>query len=186
MAHTLMRIFNVLLTQMKIMGIKIVHGNRFLAGKLPYFIGKVIIEMDKNSKLHYGNHVKIQNGTRIGVRKSGKVQIGDRCSINIGTLITCHNEIVIGEYTQIGPYCQIYDHDHNYYSISTFDAQEFNVAPVKIGSHVWLGGGCIILKGSTIGDNCVVAAGSVVKGNIPANSMVYCKKEQVIKPIIRN
>lgn len=48
---------------------------------------------------------------------------------------------------------------------------------------MWIGAGSIILIGTKIGDNCVIAAGSVVKGEIPAATLVVCKHEMVTKPI---
>lgn len=44
--------------------------------------------------------------------------------------------------------------------------------PIHIGNNVWIGMNVIILKGSVIGDNCVVAAGSVVKGVFPDNAII--------------
>lgn len=41
--------------------------------------------------------------------------------------------------------------------------------PVEIKNNVWIGGGSIILPGATIGENCVIGAGSVVTRSIPAN-----------------
>jgi len=43
---------------------------------------------------------------------------------------------------------------------------------VRIGDHVWIGASAIILKGVTIGDNSVVAAGAVVTKDVPANTLV--------------
>lgn len=45
-------------------------------------------------------------------------------------------------------------------------------APINIGNHVWIGLRAIILKGVTIGDGAVIAAGAVVTNNVPANSVV--------------
>jgi acetyltransferase-like isoleucine patch superfamily enzyme len=44
-------------------------------------------------------------------------------------------------------------------------------ADVSIGAHVWVGQRAMILKGAKIGDNCVVGAGAIVVGTIPANSL---------------
>lgn len=186
MSHILTKASWEIYSLLKVFGMKVLNGSNFRVGKLPYFKGHVSLEQDKASQMSLGRHIKMQSGTRVGVRGCGKLSIGDHCSINVGALIVCHDQIEIGEHTQIGPYCQIYDHDHSFHSVNALDAQEFTVAPVKIGSHVWIGGSCIILKGSTIGDNCVIAAGSIVKGNIPANSLVYCKRNEVIKEIVRS
>lgn len=42
---------------------------------------------------------------------------------------------------------------------------------IEIGGNVWVGAGCIILPGTVIGDNAVIAAGSVVRGTIPPGEL---------------
>ncbi|MBI6527881.1 sugar O-acetyltransferase [Proteus vulgaris] len=55
--------------------------------------------------------------------------------------------------------------------------------PIIIGNSVWLGAGCIILPGVTIGDNCVIGAGSVVTKSIPANCVAVGNPCRVIRQI---
>ncbi len=55
--------------------------------------------------------------------------------------------------------------------------------PVTIGKNVWIGGNCVVLPGVTIGDNVVVAAGSVVTKNVPDNVMVAGNPVKIIKKI---
>jgi acetyltransferase-like isoleucine patch superfamily enzyme len=57
-------------------------------------------------------------------------------------------------------------------------------APVKIGAHVWIGFNSIILKGVTIGDRSVVAAGSVVTKDIPADVLVAGNPARVIRSLV--
>lgn len=45
-------------------------------------------------------------------------------------------------------------------------------------------GGVIILRGSHIGDNCVIGAATVIKGCIPPHSIVYGNRETQIKPLV--
>ncbi|QPN88941.1 sugar O-acetyltransferase [Proteus vulgaris] len=55
--------------------------------------------------------------------------------------------------------------------------------PITIGNSVWLGARCIILPGVTIGDNCVIGAGSVVTKSIPANCVAVGNPCRVIRQI---
>lgn len=73
----------------------------------------------------------------------------------------------------------IYDHDHNFKMLALVREQGFSCDTVKIGNNVWIGSGCIILKGAIIGDNSVIAAGSIVKGNVDCNSLFYQRRESV-------
>ena len=55
--------------------------------------------------------------------------------------------------------------------------------PVKIGNDCWFGANVTVCPGVTIGDNCVIGAGSVVTRDIPANSFAAGVPCKVIRPI---
>jgi len=55
--------------------------------------------------------------------------------------------------------------------------------PVTIGDDVWVGGGAKILGGTVIGDGCTVAAGAVVKGTFPPNSVIAGVPARVIRTL---
>lgn len=75
-----------------------------------------------------------------------------------------------------------FDNDHRF-SAKHGVSQEHITAPVTIGAHCWLGANVTILRGTQIGDNCVIGAGCVVKGSIPAGSLVTQSRELNIRPI---
>ena len=76
-----------------------------------------------------------------------------------------------------------YDADDGYVFDSTDGVRrnEYLTAPITIGKNCWIGANTVILRGTTIGDNCLIAAGCVVKGNVPAGSVVIQKREEIIK-----
>lgn len=53
---------------------------------------------------------------------------------------------------------------------------KFQTSPIVIGNNVWIGANTLILRGTTIGDNCVVAGGSVIRGNYPADTVIVQKR----------
>lgn len=55
--------------------------------------------------------------------------------------------------------------------------------PVKLGDNVWIGGGASILPGVTIGDNCVIGAGSVVTKDVESNTIVAGNPARFIRSI---
>lgn len=62
--------------------------------------------------------------------------------------------------------------------------------PIKVGAGTWIGARALIMPGVTIGEGCIVAAGSVVTGNVPANALVAgipatVKKELPVDPTDR-
>ena len=59
-------------------------------------------------------------------------------------------------------------------------------APVTIGDNCWIAGNVTILAGASIGEGCVIGAGSVVAGKIPANSLAYGNPCKVVRQITEN
>ena len=118
----------------------------------------------------------------IGVFDNAKLKIADHCFFNINSSITCLENIEIGSNCKFGNNLVIVDHDHNYRAKGKFNFEnpEFISSPVKIGDNVWCGANVVILRGTIIGDNCIIAAGSVIKGIIPANSVVIQRKTNMI------
>ncbi len=50
--------------------------------------------------------------------------------------------------------------------------QEKTSLGIRIGRDVWIGAGCVILDGVTVGDGAIITAGAVVNNDVPANVMV--------------
>ncbi len=87
--------------------------------------------------------------------------------------------IKIGDYCRLGNNVVIVDHDHNFKS----QDEEFLIGEITIGNRVWIGANCTILKGVHIGDDSVIAAGSVINKDVPAHTICYQKRETVCVPI---
>ena len=78
--------------------------------------------------------------------------------------------IHIGKNTRVGPNCQFYTPHHPMDYIERRKNIE-TAYPIHVGDDCWLGGGVVVCPGVTIGDRCVIAAGSVVKKDIPDDSL---------------
>lgn len=135
---------------------------------------------------------------------SGVIKIGKRTFINAGTNIISINEIEIGDDVTIGWNIYIYDHDshsldyrfrkddierqrEDFYANRNFifnkDWSTVKSAPVKICNKVWIGFNAIILKGVTIGEGAIVAAGAVVTKDVPAWTVVAGNPATIVKKI---
>jgi galactoside O-acetyltransferase len=90
--------------------------------------------------------------------------------------------IYVGDYCMFGPNVVIATSGHPVLPILRENHYVYNL-PVHIGRNVWIGSGVQILPGVTIGDNSVVGAGSVVTGDIPANTVAFGVPCKVVREI---
>ena len=96
------------------------------------------------------------------------VSIGRKCIIGRGSHIIGHWSIELGDEIQTGPYVYITDQNHSYEDPDQpVGWQTPSEAAVRIGSGSWLGANVVILPGTQLGRNTVVAAGAVVRGTFP-------------------
>jgi serine acetyltransferase len=108
--------------------------------------------------------------------------IGDRCVIGRGSHIVAHQSVTIGDDVWTGPYVYITDQNHGYEDPDVPIGSQFPVnRPVSIGDGSWLGAGAIILPGASIGRNVVVAAGSVVRGDVPDKCVVAGVPAKIVR-----
>ena len=144
-------------------------------------IERAEITFDRGGELHIGSGFKMRDGAKLRVRRGAKCSMGRNVSINSGNVINCQSSITLGDDVILSPNVQIYDHDHDYACQGGVAAGKFITGPVEIGSNVWIGANCVILRGTKIGNGCVIGANTVVKGEIPANSVVYQERNNIIK-----
>lgn len=97
-----------------------------------------------------------------------RVSIGENFYSNYNFVILAGNKVTFGDNVMIGPDCGIYAAGHPL-GVEQRNAGLEYAYPIKIGSNVWIGGGVKIMSGVTIGDNTVIAAGSVVTEDIPGD-----------------
>ena len=109
------------------------------------------------------------HGCDIQIFRDATLDISGPCVMNRGVEIICMDKITIGSDCLISRDVVIRDNDGGHrVQIDGYKPS----APVEIGNHVWIGQGAIILKGSKIGDNAIIGAGSVVQGRVKAGSLV--------------
>lgn len=136
-------------------------------------IQKYELNIDKTAHVYIGINLHVRKNVSINVRKNANLKLGNNVFFNNNCIVTCRNNITILDDTIIGPNVAIFDHDHNYKIKDR--KNNFIMGEIFIGKNVWIGANSCILKGSKIGDNCVIAAGSIVTGNVPANCIYYSK-----------
>ncbi|MCG7381533.1 sugar O-acetyltransferase [Paenibacillus sp. ACRRY] len=90
-------------------------------------------------------------------------------------------EVRIGDDCMIGPNVGIYTAGHNIAPMNR--NKSGHGISIVIGNNVWIGGHCAILQGVSIGDNSIVAAGSIVTKDVPPNTIVAGNPAKVLKHI---
>lgn len=128
----------------------------------------------KNNASFTTNSFKMISGSRIVVKNNAELIIKSGY-MNFNSTIMVDKKITIGEYVCIASGVVIRDSD------SHKTKEEGNTKEIKIGNHVWIGTNAIILKGVTIGDNAVIAAGAVVTKDVPSNCIVAGVPAKIIK-----
>ena len=81
----------------------------------------------------------------------------------------------------IAAQCYIIDMDHGIEKSMLISKQPNAVSPVRIGEDVWIAAGAKILKGSCLGDGCIIGAQSVVKGCIAPNAIAVGMPARILK-----
>ena len=110
------------------------------------------------------------------------VRIGDRCNIGRGSAIVGRVGIDIGDDVTTGPNVYVTDHNHRYANPDIPIARQWvDAEPVRIGAGCWLGAGAVVLPGTTLGRNVVVAAGSVVRGEVPDHAVVAGVPARIVR-----
>jgi acetyltransferase-like isoleucine patch superfamily enzyme len=126
-----------------------------------------LIQIGENSSIDSFVKIKPAGGM-------GDVIIGRNCFINSGCVIYTGNGVKIGNDVAIAANCTFASTNHEY---SNHDElirlQGFRPSKggICIGDDVWIGANCVFLDGTNVGKGCVIAASSVVRGDIPPFSV---------------
>lgn len=137
-----------------------------------------------------GERVIIRKGARLEVvgntpSKETKLIIGDNAAIQFNFHCGAAISVVIGKDVVIGGNVYITDHDHCFDNplLPVRKNSELITAPVSIEDGCFLGEGCVILKGVTLGKRSVIGANAVVTKDIPPYSVACGNPAKVIKDI---
>jgi acetyltransferase-like isoleucine patch superfamily enzyme len=113
------------------------------------------------------------------LRKQG-MKIGNDCHLNTMSFSTEPYLIEIGDHVAIAGGTEIITHDGAIWSFLDVMPNSDVFGTVKIGNNVFIGDNCTILPNTNIGNNCIVGAGSVVRGKFPDNSVIIGNPARVV------
>ena len=150
-----------------------VQGLVRVGGKWPRFSGLGDVQIGRRLMVE-----SRQIPTEFGAGINGRLRIGDNVCLS-GCSIVATTSITIGDNCLIGDFTTVLDSDYHDLSSDVPAKTE----PVTIGNNVWILRNCSVLPGVSIGDNSVVAAGSVVTKDVPANTLVGGVPARTIKTL---
>ncbi len=177
MRRQINNLISVAYTAVRLTLMKPFHGRRLRFHAVERFSPNVVLELERGGMLELGSRVRMHSGCKLKVRKGAKAVVGGGVSLNYGCMLLCRQEIRIGQGSEFGPNVLIYDHDHDFRCEGGIRAGKYRCAPVTIGKDCWIGANTVILRGVTIGDRAVIAAGSVVTKDVPADTILIQKRE---------
>jgi acetyltransferase-like isoleucine patch superfamily enzyme len=139
--------------------------------------------VENRGRITIGSKVRLNSNwapLELSTGPAGAIEIGDGAYINYGTLISAQTLVRIGRDVMIGNYSIIADTE-----IPGIDEPGgrpvIDARPVEIGDGAWLAARVTVLPGSTIGARAVIAAGSIVAGEIPAGAIAGGIPARVIR-----
>jgi len=123
--------------------------------------------------INIGDQVVVKEGAKIcPCNEQAEVSIGHRTTIGYQTYIFASKKITIGNDCLIAPFVYLVDSDHGIERSKPINQQANLIAPIVIEDDVWIATGAKILKGVTIHQGAVVAAGAIVKEDVPSYAIV--------------
>ena len=151
--------------------------------------GPCSCKVRKEGDIRIGNNVTLLAGwrsNRVGMvgrvllqtLGDGKIKIGDKTG-GSSVVISSRSSIIIGDNVLLGGNVRIFDHD--FHALDAMDRklpmleQESKIrrSDIKIGNDVFVGTNAIILKGVSVGDRTIIAAGSVLfRGDYPSDAII--------------
>lgn len=174
------------------------------------FVGQKV-KLKNKSNIGFGENCTVENYVFLDAYAKNKILFGMNVKIgaysilsstshfsHFGEGLTMGNNSAVGEYSYfgaaggikigenviMGQYISFHSENHSFLNNKTpFREQSTTSQGIVLGNNIWVGAKVTFLDGTEIGDNCVVAAGAVVKGKFPGNCLIGGVPAKIIKEI---
>ncbi len=131
----------------------------------------VTFEIARGATVRLGRWSWIGHGTKIRAHE-GEVSIGAKTVLGQECTISAFQHIAIGRECIVADRVMLIDFDHGVVEVERpVRLQGIYKRDVNVGHNVWIGYGVSILRGTTVGDNCVLGTATVVSTDVPANTV---------------
>lgn len=142
-----------------------------LLGWLPGRVGRLVRSVCYRPFVASAGALDVESHTHI--RMPWRLTCGRQVSIGRGCQLTCTETITLGDDVLLGPGVLLVSNNHEWADPDRhIRDQGLRGAPITVGDDVWIAANVVVLPGVTIGHGAVVAAGAVVREDVPANAVV--------------
>ena len=168
---------------------KVLNSRNIVFGKNVTLEAQSIIDGFASEKVVFGDGVKIGAFSNLNITshlsKYGKgLKIGNNSAIGDFAHIGASGGIEIGTDVIMGPYVSFHSENHNFTNTSLLIREQgVTSIGIKIGNNIWVGAKVTFLDGCIIGNNCVIAAGSIVNSIFPDNVVIGGVPARILKEI---
>jgi acetyltransferase-like isoleucine patch superfamily enzyme len=160
-------------------GVRVLHARHVHAGRDLDLEEGCFINGHSRRGVTFGDRVTVGRGAIVaptgllGGPPGEGLRVGDRSNLGHWAYVGCSGFVSIGSHVLMGPRVSLLAENHNLESADeTIKAQGVTRLPITVEDDVWLGAGCTVVGGVTIGRGSVVAAGAVVTGDVEPWSVV--------------
>lgn len=163
------------------------YGTDVRVDRLPYVVGPTRIELGSNIRI--SGKIGIKSPHRNPLGKEAVLKIGNGVFIAHNCTFVVADRVELGDFVSIASGCYIADTDghHNYNPnkpIWEVPATADEIGAIVIEDNVQISRECLILRGVRIGARSIIGAGSIVRGDIPPDSVVAGNPARVIKKMV--
>jgi len=152
--------------------LKLRWGKRLQTDGLCFIGPGVTLEIGRDAVLRLGRWSWIGHDTKIRAHE-GVVEIGAKTVLGQECTISSFQSVRIGRECILADRVMLIDFDHGVVEVERpIRLQGIYKRDVEVGNNCWIGYGACILRGATIGDNCIVGTSTVVTKDVPSNAVV--------------
>lgn len=131
----------------------------------------------KGGSVRIGARTEVRRGTLMNV--AGRLDVADDVILSWGCVLHCSEAVRIAPMVLVGEYSTFADSSHYFTSPDETAWHNVRSGPISIGRGCWFGAKTTVGRGTTIGDHCIIAAGSLVTGSVPDGSLARGVPAQV-------
>jgi acetyltransferase-like isoleucine patch superfamily enzyme len=157
------------------------YRRRLQTDGLCFICPGVKLEIGPRATLRIGRWAWVGHGSKLRVHE-GLVSIGAKTVLGQDCTISAFQHVSIGRECILADRVMLIDFDHGVTEVDRpIRLQGIYKRDVRVGNNVWIGYGACVLRGVTVGDNCIVGTNSVLTREVPENAVVAGVPARVIR-----